>query len=236
MSMTPSQVKTIVRNQCADDSENFWTDTEIYLYMTMAQREILLRHPELNDQRSRIAANAYQGRYTLTGVTPLNMEWVGWIEDPSTNGADAYDMDISYKLKRIDSLDMYATQGADSTVSGQPEYYRWDDYDNVLQIYPTPDTTGQFMLHYRVHDADVSSTGSFISGIEPYAHFIADYCLYRMFLKDQELITEAQTYGGLWRRHMEEIERSVESRMMHDRFVTVKDEDDNYYSTDLGMV
>jgi hypothetical protein len=235
--MRPSDVVQIARDQMADPSQNFWGDPELYRYMTMGVNILVSKWPEtLGKATATIDATANVANYALPTSTDTtafgNYLSVNWIA-PGKSLADAQNLGIGYRLKKIDARSMYCTQ-SDSTSMGTPEYYREIDGEK-FGVFPTPDSTGYFYVEYTAKNGNYSSTSNFSSDLAPFAHHLPDYILFRAFLKDQELQAQSTIYKQLWDEHLEEIEESLYQTSNSDRIVTIKDED-IFPSTDLGII
>jgi hypothetical protein len=235
--MKPSDVLQVARDQLADSGQNFWTDNELYRYMGMALNTLVSKWPELGHEHATIDATAYRGYYEVPSSTDttafLSFKNVGWV-GPDKSIEAAENMGTTWKLKRIDARNQYATQW-DSTVTGKPQYWRDTIEPNKFAIYPTPDTTGKIFVEYFHQYDKFDSSSTFNTHVSPYSHMLVDYVLYRAFLKDQEMAGQATVYKGLWDEHIQEVEESLFKASNSDRIVTVKDED-IYPFTDLGAM
>jgi len=229
--MNAQDIWTIVRDQVVDNSENFWSDNEIYRYMSMGLREMLLRFPELQQDQTTIPCVINQGNYTL----PSNfaVDYVGYVTLTDSTSA-AQTSQYMEKLKKIGLTDQMSLYW-DSSSTGEPVYYRLYS-PTQLNVYPVPDTTGNLLVQYRTHYADLASDSTFSSRVEPYAQNLVDYCQYRMYMKDQELVSEARNAKTLWNENLERMVDILAYNEGFDRYYTVKDEDNNYMSTDLGII
>jgi hypothetical protein len=229
--MNALDIRTIVRDQVTDVSENFWSDNEIYRYMSMGAREMLLQYPELASDVTSIPVTIGQGYYTVP--TSVQVNWMGWV-DSAHSVADATNIEVFKKLKKIDLTDQYSAMGDTTSSGADPEYYNQTTPTNI-NVYPSPSQTGSLVMEYVTHYADITSTTTFNNRIEPYAQYLVDYCTYRMFLKDQEMVTEAQTAKNLWKEGLENIGEYLAASKRSDRYFQVKNED-CYMSNQLGMI
>ena len=57
-----------------------------------------------------------------------------------------------------------------------------------------------------------------------------------MFLKDQELVSEAQSFKKLWDEELNQIEVTLAQSQASDRYYVVKNEDDVYMNNQFGMI
>lgn len=230
--MTPLDIRTMIRDQITDPSENFWTEAEIYRYMSLGAREMILKFPELGESTTTVTATIGTANYSYTSTNPISISEIGYIR-PGNSVSGNYAAEVYDKLKKIDRVDQYYLLG-DSTQTGYPEYYREGNSPSTFYSVPAPDGTGTFVVRFFEQDPTLTASSTFNTSLEPYSHYLLDYCLYRMFMKDPELGAQGEAAGRLWVQHLKDLEEQLAFKAGRDRHYVVRDED-LYPYTDLGI-
>jgi hypothetical protein len=137
------------------------------------------------------------------------------------------------KLKKIDKTQMEWLDGFNGTqqTSGMPDSYYL--YNGKIGIYPTPTGTETLTIEYVPQPAEITS-GSSAFTIHQLLHLpIIDFCLYRIWGKDQQN-DRATFHINLYEKGVSEGYRKWAKYKASDRTNVVKDEF-MYVHTDLGM-
>lgn len=217
--MTPNDVLDIIRAQCFDQSADFWGNDEIYRYMSCAQYEIAERFEDIENVDTSIT--------TTSGVQEYNI--------PSRTYsiiAVRYD---NVPMKFIDLKDKdaigYIGYGNTDPLSKPTHYYV---FSNKIGFYPIPDDAKQVTIYRNIFPVAVTaiSTGFEIS--EEYQRYLADYCLWKMYLKDQDE-NRAITHYNIWTNNLQEAISKRAKKKSKNRYAVVKDEN-CYPVTDLGII
>jgi hypothetical protein len=220
--MTPTEALETVRYQVAEDSANFWSNTEVYGYLTQGERELA---SQLECNEAVTAVTVATGTYSYsTGVADfVNIKHV------------TYSGDTAYKLKATDFRGLQSLDDSimtSSATAGDPEYY-WRN-GNAVVLWPTPDASGTISVYgTKVPTAVVSGAAAFTVPVQ-FSDGLPDYALYRMYLKDQD-DSRANMHLNLWREHKQKSQREWMRRRFADQFPVVKDEG-QYPSVSLGIV
>jgi hypothetical protein len=188
--MTPSELYTIVRNQCGESSTNFWSESEIYSLMGMGERIIaqVIGNIEVNTSITTVTSTKeYDVSSYVSGVL-TRVEW------------DSYRLQ-GIDINEVDNVEGMAYGGV--TQEGYPVYYYY--YGNTIGLSPTPDDAKTLEFYYRTDPATVTTASVAFSIPDEYTQDISDYVLYRMFLKDQELQNEAILYKNQWNENVNRI-------------------------------
>lgn len=216
--MTPATVLATVRDQVVEVSPDFWTDAEIYRYMSAAESII----------------NSMLGCYEVSGF------------DTTVSDLESYDVPTrfvyfthvqfdSVKLKQITFRDREAMEniGYGGTIStGNTHSYIL--YGNEILLYPIPDRSASLYYRYIADPADITSSSTTFSIPVAMTNFIADYVLYRMYAKDQEA-DRSIYHKKLWDEGLARCSDIWSKRNQSDRFSVVRVEDASP-STDLGII
>jgi len=219
MSLTPTGVLNRVRDQAFESDAAFWTDAEIFRYMTDAERIIADRTNSTEAIGTSITTVAGTRSYSLANTV--------------------YDiMRVEYNgrpVKRISWRDFDTVAGlvdGGPTRQGRPVYYVV--HARTLYFEPIPsEAKGVKIYHVKETTALTTSSTAFTIP-RKLTHLIQDYILYRMYLKDDEL-QKANFHLGLWESALKEAEEQWNERSNLDRIRVVKVED-NYPQTELGII
>ena len=199
--MTPVEVYSLVRNQCAETSVEFWTENEIYSLMSIAEKQIAQRIGNIEAKTSlttTTSTKTYSIASSVSGIiTRLTY--------------DTYRLE-GININEIDTVEGKAYGGV--TIIGQPEYYY--RYGDTLGFSPTPDSSHTVDIYYRATPVTVTTSSTAFTVPSEYTQYIPDYCLYRMMLKDQELRNEAVAYKGQWDENLRIINNHHRSKKTQD--------------------
>lgn len=220
--MTPAEALATVRYQVAEPSANFWSNDEIYVYLTQGERE-LANKLECNIASTAMTVSASVYSYT-TGVSDfVNVDHITY------SGGEAA------KLKHVDfrGLQTLDDQALTSDAqSGDPTHY-WRNGDSVI-LWPTPDASATCQVYgTKVCTAVVSGSSTFTIPNQ-FTDYLPEFALYRMHLKDQD-DSRASLHLALWNEHKNRAQMEYTRRKYSDMLLVVKDEE-SYPTTLLGMV
>lgn len=209
--MTPTEVYTVVRNQCAESATDFWGEAEVYTLMSMGEKLIAQRIGLLEKTTS---FSSVTGTKVYNIASALSTTSLGVLTRVT------YD---SYRLQGVDVNEFDAIEGnaySGVSVVGQPEYYY--RYGDTLGFSPTPDASKTITLYHKANPVAVTTASSGFSIPEEYSEYIIDYTLYRMFMKDQELQNEAIVYKKQWDENIITITNNFSNVKNRDRVNTVR--------------
>jgi hypothetical protein len=217
--MTPAQVLTDIRDQLYETSANFWSDSSCYNYMSNAEQIIA------------DALNCYVKTDSSTTTTASLQEYAT-PNDCSAIIRLTYD---SYTLKLIDlrekdSLRFNTYGNTDNT--GKPEYYY--EFGSVIGLYPIPTETKTLKFFYSAVPARITSASTAFSIPSMFHPYIADYCLFRLYIKDQDDVRSA-AHKRLWDEGLKEMNRKWSSSQFKNRILKVKSYED-FFETDIGII
>lgn len=216
--MTPAQILSAVRNQAYEQDADFWTDSEIYQYMWEAECEVagIVGCSEGTDTSTTTVADTQEYSLPSDCLYVLRAIW------------------DQVKLKRIDLKDQDYLDGTlygGTLTTGDPEHYY--EFGNKLGLYPVPSSAKTLKLWYVKQPTQIT-VGS-ISFTIPllFQHYIIDYVLYRMLLKDQDN-DRAMIHKRLWDENVQKAIAKWELMREKDRISIVRDTDE-YPNTSLGL-
>lgn len=207
--MTPSEVYTIIRNQCGESATDFWSESEIYSLMAVAER-IIARRCGILETNSAFTSVTGTKTYGIASYISSVVSKINRVE------YDSYRLE-GIGLNDIDDIEGMAYGGV--TVSGSPEYYY--RYGNTIGFSPTPDDAKEVKVYFNAVPDVITTASTAFSIPDDYSDMIPDYCLYRMFLKDQELRNEALMYQKQWFDNLSDIINENSSRRKGDSVTTV---------------
>lgn len=208
--MNPSEVYTHVRNQCAESSEEFWTEDEIYSLISMGEH-IIAQKLGVIEMASYFTTASGTKLYSLASNISNTVCEIRRVE---------YD---SYHLEGININDLDEVEGTaygGVTVQGSPtSYYR---YGNSIGFSPTPDTAKKVDIYFTTVPRPVTGTSSVFTIPDEYTGSIINYALYRMFLKDSELSKEASAYKAEWNEDLNRITIAWSDKKNRDQYPEVR--------------
>lgn len=168
--MTPSDVLSRVRDQLVEGTAGFWTDAELYRYMSDGESEI-------NNM-----VECYRVSSTDTTVTGTS----GYTLPTDCVAVTRLTYDsVPLKLvsrREMDALDMPGYGG--STKSGQPTH--WYMYEGMAYLWPVPSAAKTIEYDYVASPPAITTASSQFAIPRQFHIPIQDYTLYRAFTKDQD--------------------------------------------------
>ena len=219
---TPANVLSFVRNQIAESAADFYTDSEIYGYMSQAELEVV----------KRLKCNIVYDASNVSGIgTREYSKPTGYISAYRIT----YD---SLKLKKIDfnQFDMAEGTGYGFTGStGSPEYYADYGDENYIALSPIPNVAGKTIAIWYLKEPDaITDASGDLTIPSDFGYYLADYCLFRMYFKDDQ-VDKANAHIDLWNENLKKMEKEYKQRKGGDSYRTVKDVN-AYPSTDMGII
>lgn len=211
--MIPSDVLSRVRDQLAETTAAFWTDAEIYRYITDAEREINLT-VECN-----IATTAHT---TTTGTSGYTLP-----ADCLSVYRLTYDGVPLRRLDRnkrdIDGLDMPGYGGTGQS-GDSTHYYEVGGY---VYLWPNPSRAVTIDYQFLKQPSAVTTSSTAFTVPANFHTPIQDYALYRAYLKDQDQ-GKAEWYKREFMQGMGDAQRREYQRRWSGGFPSVKNVDGNY--------
>ena len=214
--MTPAQILSTVRYQINEPTANFWADQEIYDYQWQAEC-IINDLTKCNEQTySGITTSANVAEYSM----PSNVLFVTRVT-----------WDYA-RLKKIDFRELENREWlsyGQTIQSGEPDSYYI--FGNNIGLYPTPNDTQLTKLWFIAQPAQLTSSSTSFDIPQYFHHLIPDYCLWRMWSKDQES-DRAPFHMTRWQENLQQAVISWQQRQKSDKIFVVKDS--NLYPNTLG--
>lgn len=205
--MVPADVYTLIRRQCDETDTTFWGESEVYGLMSVGEGIIAQK------------IGLIESTYTVTTVTGTR----GYTAPAGTIIRATYD---EVKLKQIDINEIDDAEGetyGGVTTQGTPEYYYL--WGTSMYLSPIPNDAKAVKSYYYGYPAAVTTASTTWSIPNDYGQYVADYALWRMMLKDQEMSREAAAYEKSWNSHIVEIESDWKRRKYRDRYAVVNEYD-----------
>jgi hypothetical protein len=184
--LTPTQCYNMIRASSFDASIELATELELYLMMTQAE---LMIAKAVGCTQTTVTVPTVASTKEYTRPDALAIERV------------TYD---SVKLKKIDMRQLDEIEGATyggSTQEGRPVYYY--EYGNIIGLSPTPQEIKNVKYYYQAKPAALTNLSAAFTIDDAYAHLIADWCLYKLYTKDQQ-IAEADRYYQAWEKGLKD--------------------------------
>jgi hypothetical protein len=158
-----------------------WTSAELLLWISDAQREVVLYRPEANPTNGAITLTASQTKQSL----PAGGIFLIDIIRNTTSGK-------AIRLVAREILDAQTPTWHADTSAADVKHYVYDKRDpKNFYVYPKPNGANQVDAIYSSIPADVASTGSTLALADTYMSMLVDYVLYRGYTKDAEYTGDA---------------------------------------------
>ncbi len=186
--MTPGDLNTYCRQQYNATSDNFFSDTELYLYMYDAAIQLA--------REAKVIRNVY------TAPTVIDQQEY---DRPSRSIAIKR---ITYEgqklIKIVDKEDDLLTSFNQATTqTGAPRYY-WE-WSTTLILRPVPDAVGTLRIYSFDQPDTVSATSTF-DVPSRYHPDMGNFVLWKMALKDKNFQV-ARIYQDLWLKNLADAKR-----------------------------
>jgi hypothetical protein len=210
--MTPLQIEERARQRLNALQSTFWTSQEIienYLYN--AASELAVETLCIQNRYTTVSV-AGQSEYTLP-TKLISAKRVVY----DTAGSNS-------KLKPIDfrTLDSISPEATGLT-TGTPQYYLL--FDDVIQLYPTPDTSGLSILIQSYDMPDQTTSMSVLEIPCRYHHMLVVGVAYLMSLKELGHPNTA-LLSRQWFEYIEKVKRIEKRLLVQDGFNRVLREED----------
>jgi hypothetical protein len=217
--MTPAQILQTIRDQVNEPVANFWTDQEIYNYQWQA--ECLINNlTKCNEQTDSSIS-------TLSNVAEYSM--------PS---GVLFVTRVMWDLVRLKKIDFRELENREWLSYGQPIQASEPDsyyiFGNNIGLYPTPNQAQNVKMWGIWQPSILTSSSTSFDIPQYFHHLIPDYCMWRMWAKDQES-NNAPFFKTAWQEGLQASVITWNNRLRSDRISVVKDAD-LYPATLGGMI
>lgn len=171
-----SDVITAVKRQFGDESGVQITDADIFRWIDDAQRDIVIKNPEVNAVLATINVTADTGQYTLLSELPNILK----IHSIHYNGKLLPSMTFT-------GAQEYLIGETGSPNSGTPQF--WYIYAGVLHLWPVPtaDLASGISIYYSKQPTRVTTSGDLLSVPDNYYKAVVDFCLAQAYELDENL-------------------------------------------------
>jgi len=212
-------VLATIRAQIDESAEGFYTDNEIYAYIWQAEIEInnLCGCAETTDSSTTTTAGTAEYSKPTDCLRIVRLLW------------------DSNRMKKIDFRELENNEGftyGHTIAQSQPWAYY--EYGANIGLYPTPNATKTIKFYYVQQPAQITDVSTAFTIPLDFHVLISDYCLYRMWGKDQEE-TRSVNHKKLFDENLMRAVSSWTKRRNADRIMVVKDSE-IYPITDAGMI
>lgn len=206
--MTPSEVYTLIRNQCDETETTFWGEAEVYQYMSMGETVIAKKIGLLEKSHTTTTSIGVRAGYSAPAGVITRVTW------------------DEVALTCVNQNDLGKIEGeayGGVTTTGNPRYYFV--YGNEINLSPIPASAKTLKTFYRGYPVSVTTASTAWSIPDDYGHHIADFALWRMFLKDQEMKEIAVAYKNEWNEGLDDIRRDWQQRIGRNAYAVVNEFD-----------
>ena len=207
---TPSALMTTIRTQLAETATGFYTDDEIYAFMSTGEDHIA-RYTE--------ATESYQ-----TGSTAPNVRNYQLPTYPYTAVSHKYTVDLrvnKVKMQKVTMNDLDVIEGNQES-TGTPQYYY--EWGNNFFLVPTPVAVLDWAMYFISNPVDITAASTAFSVPEQFTDHIGDYCLWRLLSQDEKL-ERAAFHKNEWESALMEMQSTWAKRKRLDKDAFVKDTD-----------
>lgn len=211
----PSIIFSQIRNQANEATSAFWSDDEIYRLMSEGENLI---STELGCSEATTSFSTSDGtrEYTVD-------DNVGRVHRLTWDTLRLRAIDVN----QLDSLEG-SSYGGSTDTTGQPEYYY--RYADVIGFSPVPQETKPCAVYYMKVPTAITNLSTTFSIKGQYAYPIVSYCLWMMFVKDQQLQNEAAFYRQKYYEDLRSCNHDWYKYQYDDRYPQVNVVDENYYT------
>lgn len=217
--MTPNEVLSSVRNQVYESDAGFWTDAEVYDYMSQAEQEIadIIECTETIDSTMDTVAG------TQEYSKPSNCQIIKFVRFDNVLLKN-----IDFREKDALNLNRYGS----TDQGGDPDSYY--EYGSVIGLYPIPQRIAEIKIYYIALPPrlTISSTTFAIPAL--FHSYLVDYCLFRMYMKDQD-DQRGNLHRQIWEENLNKSRMKWMRKRTANRLFVVKNED-AFNQTELGMI
>jgi len=204
--MTPTQLTTYIRQQYNATNDSFFSDAEIYRLIWAAQMEF--------------AREAYAIEQVYTTSTVADQQEYDY---PTNTMAIKRLTYAGQKLMPINFRedDAITLTNSATTATGTPQYYFvWKE---VIYLRPIPSAVGTLKIYAYVEPSEVTSSTT-IEVPTRYHLDLADFALWRMYLKDQNT-NAAAIWQDIWNGRVEKAKIDRRRELRADSFAAVQNID-----------
>jgi len=212
---TPAIIFSQIRNQANESSAAFWSDAEIYQLMTDGEN---LVSTELGCTQDSTSFSTGDGTREYTIGSDM-----GRVHRLTWDTLRLRQIDIN----QLDELEGNS-YGGSTDQTGQPEYYYL--YGSLLGFSPVPQSTKNCSIYYNKIPTAISVSSTSFTIKQQYAYPITSYCLWMMFVKDQQLQEEASFYQRKYYEDLKTCNHDWYKYQYDDRYPQVNVVDQPYYT------
>lgn len=216
--MTPTELYNQIRNLAFDVNTKLSGETELYQYMSDAELEIAKK--VYCTQNSTTENSVIDQREYDRPSGALKIERITW---------------NTVKLKKINIGDIDVAEGQSyggTTSTGNVVYYY--EYGSKIGLSPVPTEVKEIKYYYLKYPTVLNASSTAFTIPEEYVHYISDYCLYRMFLKDDQKGLADRSFK-IWLDNLVRCEEDWADRGAIDMIQQVRLEE-IYPDSELGMI
>jgi hypothetical protein len=217
--MTPAQILATVRAQIDEVTADFYSDDEIYAYMWQAEIEInnLTKCAEAIDTSTTTEVGTAEYAKPSDCLLIIRLLW------------------DSNRMKKIDFRELENQEGLTyGHTIAQSQPYAYYEYGNNIGLYPTPNAAKTIKFYHIKQPAVITNVSTAFTIPQDFHHLIPDYCLWRMWGKDQEE-PRAGFHKNQWEINLSRAVITWANHRRADKLGVVKDSD-TYPNTYAGMI
>lgn len=202
--MTPTQLEDLCRAQYNATNDTFFSQAEIFRHLYQAELELCQRAQTIrNIYTANTVAGTQEYAYPTTAMSIKRITYAGTKLSPITFRED----------------DAITLSNATTTAQGTPAYYFL--WDNSIFLRPVPSAAAQLKIFTYDRPTDVTAVST-LSTPDRYHHYLIDYVLWRMALKDSK-DGLAREYRGAWDKSVQIVQQWERRLLRGDSFFGVQD-------------
>jgi hypothetical protein len=215
---TPSELYDLIRGMAFDADVSLAGESDLFHYMTVAERIVAKKIP--CTETTATDSTVIDQREYDRPASALKIKRVTWNK---------------VKLKKISINDLDIVEGVSYggiSSSGNVVYYY--EYGNVVGLSPLPAAIQELKFWFTLLPPALTSISTAFTIPEEYIDIIPEYCLYRLYLKD-DMKGEADRSLNLFNNRILEYQDDWSQRTQED-YIQVVRLDEISPTTDIGMV
>ncbi len=184
-----------ILKEALDEEEKVTSREEILDWLNDCQDDVKKRRQKWSFKKKRVAANRVASQETYSLATAFGISNVDLIDHLTYNYVSGT-TNIIYRLRFVplEEFDLL-TEDSNASESDELQKWTWDEYTDVIRVYPIPDTSANtvFYLYYYEDFSSLDSEGDTLD--IPDTRVYKYYALQQFYIKKDDQ-NRATYYGA----------------------------------------